>query len=88
MNEQIDLLKNNGFFDVKNGSVEVFFDDVGIIQKLIVRERGRKRNGEDFKILNKPNTKVTANFNMEGQLGQVEYERHIYTKIKLTQQQQ
>lgn len=84
MNDAIKILESVGAFNIKNGSVEVFFDDVGIIQKVIIRERGRKRNGEDFKILNKPNTKVTANFNMDGLLGQVEYERHIYTRNKLT----
>lgn len=81
----IQLLEQYGVLNIKDGSVEVFFDDVGIIQKLIVRERRRKRSGEDFEIRAKANTKVTANYNLEGVLSQVEYEKHIYTRNKLTQ---
>lgn len=70
----MDELQNLGVFDVKNGSVELFFDDEGILQQIIYRKNHRKREGEDFSIRPISMGKITANYGPNDTLAQVIYE--------------
>lgn len=69
-----DELKKLGVFDVKDGSVELFFDDVGIVQKIIYRKRKRRRDGEVFEVRSLTKGSAVAEFDKDGVLQTVVYE--------------
>lgn len=68
-----DLLEQ-GFFRTRNGSVEVFFDDISVVQKLVFRRKRRKRENEELKIYKQTNGKATGHYDRHGELMVVEYE--------------
>lgn len=69
-------IKALGVLDVRNGSVELFFDDEGLIQKAIFRERKRKPEGERITVHEKPGAVCAkVDFTPEGLIGAITYER-------------
>lgn len=44
MNEVIQTLQDQGVFNIRNGSAEVFFDDVGQVQKIMYRIKKVRRD--------------------------------------------
>lgn len=67
-------LQELGAFDIKDGSVELFFDDVGIVQKIVYRRRKRRRDGEVFEVRSLEKGSATAEFDKDGILQTVVYE--------------
>lgn len=72
--DTLDILKEQGILNLKNGSAELFFDDEGLLQKLIIRKRRRKREGEILKIIPPKKGNVIANYNHESLLLHITYE--------------
>lgn len=66
-------LKELGVFDLKDGSVELFFDDVGIVQKIIYRKRKRRKDDE-FEVRSLVKGTAMAEFDANGVLQTVLYE--------------
>lgn len=72
--DTIDILKREGVLDVKNGSVELHFDDVGILQEITFRKKRRRRSGEDLKILTQKNGRSIADYDNDGVIQHITYE--------------
>lgn len=53
---------------MKDGSVELFFDDLGIVQQIVYRPKRRRRAGEKLEIHSVKNGKVIANYDNDGTL--------------------
>lgn len=71
----MDELKELGVLDMKNGSVELFYDDEGVLQQVIYRRNKRKRQGDTmFTVLPVAGGKAIANYTHDGVLSQVVYE--------------
>lgn len=68
-----DELETLGVLNVRDGSAEVFFDDVGVVQKVVFRKRKRPREGEPFTIQHSKGQAV-ADFDANGELRAVVYE--------------
>lgn len=76
MDQTIKLLKDKGALDIKDGSVEVFFDDLGIVQEIIFR-RKKVRRDPKFEVLQGEHVKkgkAQAFFDPNGVLQKVIYE--------------
>lgn len=74
--DTINLLKEKGVLDVKDGSVEIFFDDVGVIQELIFRMK-KVRRDQPLEVRAGPHVKkgkAFAFFDPNGVLQKVIYE--------------
>lgn len=70
----INLLVSKGVFLVRNGSAEIFFDDIGCIQKIMYRLRRRKRKDEDLLILPVSSGKALGHYGKDNELLLIEYE--------------
>lgn len=71
--ETLDTLLSEGILGLKNGSVELFFDDVGILQEFILKRRKRKEPNRDLQILHKIKTNASLDYDGEGILQQIVY---------------
>ena len=70
----IDTLEERGFFSIRNGSAEIFIDDIGLIQKIISKKRRRRRAGEELKILSVKNGKSITSYDKDVNIGDIVYE--------------
>lgn len=68
----------------RDGSVELFFDDVGIVQQIVYRRKRRKREGESIQVFNIRNGTAIANFDNDGNLQKIVYETVWKRKKNLT----
>ena len=57
-----------------NGSLELHFDDEGLIQEITIRQKRRRREGESLKIFHVQNGKAIANYDNDGIIQQITYE--------------
>lgn len=71
--DTIQLLKDHGVLDMKDGSVELFFDDVGKVQQIIYRVKKVKRDTPLVVREIKRGTAI-AHFDGEGIMQKVIYE--------------
>lgn len=71
--ETLNTLAIEGVLDLRNGSAELFFDDVGILQEIILKRRKRKEPNKDLQILHKIKTNASLDYDGEGVLQQIVY---------------
>jgi len=81
--ETLDTLLIEGVLTLRNGSAEVFFDDVGIVQKIVIKRQKRKEPGRDLQILHNKNTSVSLEYDGDAVLQKIEYETK-WRRPKLT----
>lgn len=74
MQEIIKTLEEQGVFNIKNGSVELFFDDEGILREMIFKKKRRKRPDEDLKIFSVTNGKSVVDYDKYGIIQQITYQ--------------
>lgn len=72
--ETLDTLKAQGVFDIKNGSAELFFDDIGILQQIVFKKKKRKEPQHDLKVYTTHNGTAICNYDNDGTLQQITYE--------------
>lgn len=64
----MDELHKLGVFDIKNGSAELFFDDEGILQQIVYRQKRRRVQGESLSVRSTKSGTVLANYDHDGTL--------------------
>lgn len=72
--DTLDTLEAQGILDIRNGSAELFFDDIGLIQQIIFRKKKRKEPHKDLKVYNQNNGTAILNYDNDGTLQQIVYE--------------
>lgn len=70
----IDTLVRKGVFDIKNGSAEIFFDDIGELQEIRYRNKRRRKTAETLKIFDIKNGTTKLSYDPQGILMQIDYE--------------
>ena len=68
-----DILKQQGIFDLKNGSVELFFDDEGLLQEILFKRKRRRRQGETLQVFTK-NGRAIVDADNDGVIQHITYE--------------
>ena len=81
---QIDEQLLKDIMSTRDGSVELFFDDIGLVQQVIFRRKRKKREGETIEVFSIKNGTAIANFDHEGNLQRVLYETIWKRKKNLT----
>lgn len=71
--ETLDTLHSEGVLGLRNGSAEIFFDDIGLIQEIILKRKKRKEPGRDLQILHTQRTRAALDYDGDGVLQQIEY---------------
>lgn len=74
-----EILNEKGFFNIKDGSAEVFFDDLGQIQQIIFKNKRRKRVGEKLIVFATNNGSAIQHFDKDGDTTLIEY-THIWRR--------
>lgn len=70
----IDTLVRKGVFDIKSGSAELFFDDIGELQEIRYRNKRRRKTEENLKIYDIKNGHAKLSYDPHGILMQIDYE--------------
>lgn len=71
--ETLDTLVSEGVLGLRNGSAELFFDDVGILQEIVLKKKKRKEPGRELQILHTTRTRAALDYDGQGVLQQIEY---------------
>lgn len=74
MEEVIQIMKQEGVFKLKNASVELSFDDVGLLQQMVFKKKRRRRTGEDLMIYMQKSGKAIADYDKDGVIQHITYE--------------
>lgn len=75
MDDQIKILKDKKVFEIRDGSAEVFFDDVGVIQQIVYRIKKVKHEGEPLELRSLPRAhNAMAYFDPTGTVKKIVYE--------------
>lgn len=74
MDIQIEKIELDKINNLRDASVELFIDDVGIVQQIIYKKKRKKREGETIQVLGIKNGKAIASFDPDGNLGIIIYE--------------
>lgn len=70
----IDTLIITKTLAMKDGSAELFFDDVGLVQQIIFRKKAKKRDGQELEIRPVLSGTATSHFDLFGKLQKIIYE--------------
>ena len=84
--ETLDTLLSEGVLALRNGSAEIFFDDVGIVQQIIIKRRKRKEEGKDLIVLHTKKTNASLDYDGNGILQQIIYTTKWQRKLTPTPQ--
>lgn len=71
--ETLDTLLIENVLGLRNGSAELFFDDVGILQEIVLKRRKRKEPDRELKILHSAKTHAELDYDENGILKQIVY---------------
>lgn len=84
--EALDTLTSEGVFDLRNASAEIFFDDVGLIQEIVMKRRKRKEPNRELIILHTKKTHAELDYDEQGTLQQIVYTTKWRRKLPPTSQ--
>lgn len=79
----LELLQAQGILGMRNGSVEIHFDDEGLIQKMCMKRRRRARPGEKLVVKPVIRGNVVASFDKDGEIGSLSIETEWIRKFAL-----
>lgn len=71
--ETLDTLLIEKVLGLRNGSAELFFDDVGILQEIVLKKRKRKEPERELQILHSSKTHAELDYDEHGILKQIVY---------------
>jgi len=71
--ETLDILQQEGVLGLKNGSAELFFDDIGLLQEIVLKRRKRKEAGKELIVIHKIKTNASLDYDGDGTLQQIVY---------------
>lgn len=71
--ETLDTLYQEGVLGLRNGSAELFFDDIGLLQEIVLKKKKRKEPGRELQILHTTRTRAALDYDGQGVLQQIEY---------------
>lgn len=71
--ETLNTLLQEGVLGLTNGSAELFFDDVGVLQEIVLKRKKRKESGRELQILHTVKTNVSLDYDGDGIRQQIVY---------------
>lgn len=72
--DTIKILMETGALSMKNGDAHLFFDDVGLLQEIVFRNKRRRASGESLVLKGLPDFGTATAHYFQGAIEQVTYE--------------
>ncbi len=82
--EFMDIVVGQGIHTMRDGSAELHFDDEGLLQEICLKQKRRRRAGEQLTILPRQRANITAAFDPQGEIGHLTIETKWIRKFALT----